>query len=138
VSRALVAILIALSLFLLACPPSVQAVTADAVAAVANASLDPLLAAYEAEGNAAIQNAGTIEELMMAIPTVQDRWEPLWASLRVFAEAHDVWATALEQGQEGDLAAVQAAWCALRALAVEFGVRIEDFPVLLCPAEGRP
>jgi hypothetical protein len=125
----ILALLLAL---LCACGTQTQVVAADTVAVMANATIDPLLSAYEAEGNEAIQRAETVEELMLAIPSVRDRWEPVWAALRVFAEAHDAWATALEHGQEGDLAAVQAAWCALRSLAVEFGVRIGDFLVLRC------
>ena len=117
------------------CGPKAQVVAADTVATVANAAIDPLLTAYEADGNAAIQNAQTVEELMLAIPATRERWEPVWAALRVFAIAHDAWATALEQGQEGDLAAVQAAWCALRAAALEFGVRVGDFPVIGCSHE---
>ena len=131
--RVLKSILLAALLVLLCtCTPQAQAVAADTVATVANAAIDPLLTAYEAEGNAAIQRAETVEELMLAIPATRDRWQPVWAALRAFAIAHDAWATALERGQDGDLAAVQAAWCALRAMALEFGVRVGDFPVIGC------
>ena len=134
--RALKGILLAALLVLCcACGPRAQVVAADTVATIANAAIDPLLSAYEADGNEAIQRAETVEELMLAIPATRDRWKPVWAALRVFAEAHDAWATALEQGQEGDLTAVQAAWCALRAMALEFGVRVGDFPVLGCNDE---
>ena len=128
-------LLAALLVLCCTCGPRAQVVAAQTVATVANAAIDPLMTAYEAEGDAAIQNAQTVEELMSAIPTVQERWEPLWQALRAFAIAHDAWATALEQGQEGDLEAVQAAWCALRAMALEFGVRVGDFPVIGCNDE---
>jgi len=133
VTRLLLALLLVLCC---ACGPKAEAITADAVARVANAAIGPLATAYEAEGMAAIRAADTVEDLMAAVPTVKHRWAPLWQALRAFAAVHDAWATALEQGQEGDVAAVQAAWCALRAMALEFGVRVGDFPVLICSAEG--
>lgn len=128
--RIILALLLALCC---ACGPRAEAVTADAVAIVANAAIGPLATAYEAEGMAAIRAADTVDELMVAVPTVKERWRPVWDALRSFAEVHDAWATALETGQERDNRDVQAAWCELRRVAEEFGVVLGDFPVMVCP-----
>jgi len=126
---------------LVACHPPGEAVAADAVvaeavAAIADAAIVDLVAGVQAEGEAAIYGAETPGELLVALPTVKGRWKGVWDALRAFAVIHDAWATALERGDRGDVAAVQAAWCELRALADERGVALGDFPVLIC-GEGE-
>jgi hypothetical protein len=110
-----------LPLVLLDCSPSamqVQAQVADTVAVAVNAEIPQLLELREQEGLAAIENAPDRPAAKAALAKVRQRWAPVVAAIKVFAAAHDAWATALESGGTVDLESVLQAYCELRTAAI--------------------
>lgn len=110
-----------------------QAVAADTVARVTNATLPSLVEAYDQEGLAAIEASDSRDEAEYRLELVREKWRPVWEALEVFASVHDAWATALEAGT--DTAAIAAevrdAYCTLRGAALP-SVELPDYPVIPC------
>lgn len=125
-----------LLVLLAACTPTelqVQAATADAIATATNAALPVLVAAYERQGDDAIESAANVDSAALALDAVRAEWAPVWRAVDAFRAAHDAWATALERGQVDLVTAgkVRDAYCALRALVT--GVDLPNWPLLACP-----
>lgn len=113
----------------------IQAQTANAVAAAANAGLPVLVERYKAEGDVAVAKAATRAEAETGVAAVKERWSPIWSAWEALRVAEDGWALAIEQG--GDLgAAIQGlsvAYCGLVA------VWPEDIPAIpLSPLRCEP
>lgn len=96
---------------------------ADTIARSVNAATVQLVAAEEAEGNAAIEAAPKDEAAIdAALADVEARWEPVWVALRAFTAAHGRWADALEQGGASGLEDVVFAYCELRPIVAPWVV----------------
>jgi hypothetical protein len=116
-----------LPLTLLGCLPSMgvrspavqaQAEVANGIAVTVNAKIPQLLELREQEGLAAIENAPDRPAAKAALAKVRQRWASVVAAIKVFAAAHDAWATALESGGTVDLESVLQAYCELRTAAI--------------------
>lgn len=106
-------LLVVLALTSCGCAPTL----ADTIARSVNAATVQLVAAEEAEGNAAIDAAPKDEAAIdAALANVEARWEPVWIALRVFTATHGRWADALEQGREAGFEDVLFAYCELRPI----------------------
>lgn len=121
-------VLLALALVLLGCGASatqLQARVADGMGRAVDAEVPSLVAAYEAEGDAAIDSAASLPEAEVLLEDVRARWRAVWHALEAFRAAHDGWATALETGGSVDVGRLQSAYCELRA-AVEGRAELPD------------
>lgn len=98
-----------------------QTVAASMLATTVNDALPALTAAYQAEGDRAIDAAPTQDEARKARDAVRARWAPVWKAWDAVRVAQNAWATALESGTAQDVSrtagALQAAYCGLRAAA---------------------
>lgn len=98
-----------------------EVVTASVLADTANAALPVLIAAYQAEGDRAIDAAATQADARVARDAVRVRWSPVWRAWDAVRLAHGVWATALESNGSADdinkaAGALREAYCAMRGV----------------------
>lgn len=90
-----------LSLLVVSCTTqgmSIQAYTADSVAAAANASLPVLIEEYRQEGYRAIDKAETEHDARMSTANIMDQWRPVWAAWRTLKDTQEAYATVIENG----------------------------------------
>lgn len=131
-------ILAALLACLAACSSvQTQAILADQLAGATNVAVAELGDRYQGEGEALIASAGSQAEAEALLDGLRKRWAPVWATLRAFASAHDLWASYLERGDlaPADVyAAVTSAWCGFADLARARG---EPLPEVV-PCGGQP
>ncbi len=125
-SRLLACVLICLAYLaqgLVACSShqrQAQTVVASTLAVTANAALPALTAAYQADGDRAIDAAATQTEARAALVTVRARWAPVWKAWDAVRLAHAAWVVALEAQNTDDInrtaLAMRDAYCGLRAV----------------------
>ena len=132
-------ILLAALLACLAACSSVQtqAILADQLAGATNVAVAELGDRYQGEGEALIASAGSQAEAEALLHGLRERWAPVWATLRAFAAAHDLWASYLERGElaPADVyAAVVEAWCGFGDLARARGAPLPE----VVPCGGQP
>lgn len=68
----------------------------------------------------------SMDETRACALSVEADWEPVWAALTVYAEAHDAWASAIESGGVPEFGAVTGAFCALVVALDGAGVEVPD------------
>lgn len=108
-----------------------EAQLATSMALAAETAKTQLLAAYDAEGKAAIPapDRATSDK---QVETVKAKWAPVWMAFGVFAVVHGAWADAIEQGAAFDLMEILAAFCDLRRIIQPF-YELPSITGIVCP-----
>jgi hypothetical protein len=109
---------LAAALALTTCGPranDVAAISADRVAVAANAATTSLAEAYALRGEMLVAAAHTRGEAMALLADHRRRWTKVWEAVDAMAAAHDLLATAIEQGAASPeaAAALLVAYCDL-------------------------
>ncbi len=113
----------------------VQVVAASTLADAANGALPTLTAAYQTEGDRAIDAAPTQAEARAARDAVRARWASVWKAWAAVRSAQNAWATALDSGASADdinreAYAMKDAYCALKLVVP--GVVLPEVPGFGC------
>jgi hypothetical protein len=114
-----------------------QKVVASSFAVAANDVGDVLQRAYAQEGLDAIAKAKTRQDAEASLDQIRAKWRPVWAALDKVRAAQNVWATALERGDDLDRVndaarGVIGAYCALEGAAKPL-VALPAAPGVSCP-----
>ena len=123
------------------CTPSarqIQAQSAGAVAAGANASLAIAIERYRAQSLRAVDRAKTEAEARKAFARIDAIFEPIFKAFKVLRAAQDGWATALEEGGDtaGALEGMKKAYCGLEAVWPA-ELRAMPFSLVRCPKRAE-
>lgn len=115
----------------------VQAATANAVAAGANAALPVLIEAYRQEGLKAIAKAPSRDAAEAELARIDQEWDKRWKAWGALRLAEDVWAVAIETGGNtaGAFAGMKTAYCGLQAL---WPKEIPAMPIVPIACGGTP